>query len=1104
MSSFAGDWPHLLIVCGQNRVFYLDYVSYALREIEMSQLDSKEVHCMEAFALEDFVAFGCSDGAVRLWHVLTGAVTKLVTNSSKPIVGMFSHYNEMGSFLTVVSEDGIFTKWRVHGTADPVVEIKEGKGNYDVLDMTFDSTEHTLILVTDKGVVVRDYYNNKELQRLKIGATSASSNSSSSGSAPTTSKTAYISLKYFAHTKFSGSSALALAKDGKTLAICNTQPGGSAATSSFASLIPMPSAPSASTEIEPWTILESSDFPKGDKDAKVKMLFFDVHPTNASLVFIATSAGLVSASIDPFSTPQFALIKCDTPPTSPNQPLASPSSVSGNASSALGSSTGSLGPSSAGSQAGGASSAAVPRLSSKTSSNSLQVQYGGPSKIFFVNENQIWNIASAAANERGGAVVSFPSLFVALPAGSGDVKIAMSASGQFLSVFYERQNKYDIFSVETKKVVETASRVLGIVWCQSREGPKMVKLKDIQSDVAAMKAGPPGSARGNAFASDSIAFLEGPPSPNQSSASHYSVTVTHGIGPGALHGIGSASSSSGGGSGGGSNSSGSTSSGLGASTASSGGSSGTGSASSGTNSFIGMGPGGVTAGSGGASGSANVVKKILGKDRASNADPAHATRKITLNVKRSGNASHETVATFDAPLNSQPKIFAGPLLGIDVRSEPDASTNITQTAANFQFYSWSGDKIGVAMPTPLDVSWDYASMKYCLFTYESHFCVFSVSPKFKLLAKVSDLVLSSLWFNGCLFYTTRTDVKCFFASAIDSREVVVSATPTDAFTSALLAKSQQTQENLNGCSIVELANDKLVLLTHDYRVVTIVIDNPLTQVYILAHAGKVSAAVSLANSQVHPRHHPALSKFLEARGRVDAAGQLSLSAQEKLQLYLRHSNLTEALEVFSAMVRQCRQEMNAEHELLDDFDGDAQASSGQKTLYTRQILAYAAHRISKAATAAGNIQLIGKVWDRLSRIEPTAYRHLALYFAQNGLETQLQDLYKKLTIEANRDPAVKEEIKFVAVHMSNKILSDSLLNASNSYAEYILSLHESEAHEAELIDTWNARIQTETDHDTLLSGLSSGSASTTISFSSIMKGAESMENARSSVAPMKW
>lgn len=981
---------------------------------------------MEAFALEDFVAFGCSDGAVRLWHVLTGAVTKLATNSSKPIVGMFSHYSEMGSFLTVVSEDGIFTKWRVPSHSEPIVEIKEGKGNYEVLDMTFDSTEHTLLLTTDKGVVVRDYYNNKEINRLKINPSI---------------KTTYVSMKYFAHTKFSGSSTLALAKDGKSLAICNTQP-----PSTPGALIPMPSS---NTDIDPMTILESSDFPRGDKESKVKMLFFDVHPTNASLVFIATTNGLVSASIDPFSTPQFALIRSDSimshMPTTPSSATLPPTG---------------------------------PRLTSKTSSNSLNAQSSTPSKVFFVNEGQIWNIASAGANERG-AVVSFPSLFVTLPAGCGDVKIAMSPSGLYLSVFYEKLYKYEIFSVETKKVVDTATRVLGLVWCQSKEGPKMVKLKDV-ADGTVPKSGS-SSARASA---DAFAFLEGPPS--VSTGTHPNVTVTLS----SSYASSSAASSSGG-----ANASGASS-----------GASGSGGLHSSSSSVPG-GPLQPSSGGGSATGLVsapkNVVNKILG--RTSEAVPAAAptSRKITLNVKKTGNASHETVATFDAPVTSQPRMFAGPLLGLDLKSEPGASTNISQAASNFMFYSWSGEKVGVPMPTPLDVTWDYASMKYCLFTYESHFCVFSVAPRFKLLAKVSDLVLSSLWFNGCLFYTTRTDVKCFFASAIDSREAIVSATPTDAFTSSLLARSQQTQENLNGCSLVELANDKLVLLTHDYRIVTVIIDNPITQVYILAHAGKVAAAVQLANSLVPAKHHPALAKFLEARGRVDAAGQLSLNPYEKLQLYLRHSNLAEALEIFSTMVKQCRMAMNAEHDLIDE-DDETNSQATSKTLHTRQLLASAAHRISRAAMNNGNAQLIGKVWERLSRIEPTAYRHLALFYAQNGQTSQLQDLFKKLTAEANRDPAIKEEIKYVAVHISNKTLSDSLLNASNSYAEYILSLHETPEKEAELIETWNSRIQTETDPDTLLSGLSGASTSTSISFSSIMKTSENKDKSRSGVSGMMW
>jgi hypothetical protein len=973
IASFAADWPHILIVGGENRTFYLDYVSYSLKEIDSALLEMKQVNCIEAFALEDVIALGCSDGAVRIWHVLNGTVTKLATNSNKPIVGMFSHYSDVGTFLTAVSEDGIFSKWRVHSNSEPTAEFKEGKGSYDVYGMTFDSTEHALMILTDVGIIIRDYYNNKETARYKL---------------PSSSKQSYVSLKFFGHTKFAGSSTLALSKDGKSIGLVSTKASGSApspmASFSFGS---MPAVVAAGTELEPMTLLDVAEWPKSPETSKIKFLFFDIHQTNPTLVFVATSVGLSIVHVDSFATPRFALIKAEAPPPSATT-TASPPIPSANS---------------------------APKISSRASSNALQLQPqpGAPSRVFFVSESQIWSIASAGPNERG-AIVSFPSPFASLAPGHGgddSVRIATSPSGSYLSVMYEKLNKYDIYSIETKKVIDTGSRILGLVWCQSKEGPITSRAKDgtpSQSGSGSL------SARGSAE-KDVFAFLEGPPS-------------------------------------------------------------------------AASGAGGI----GGAGTDSKTKKKGVSVSEAS------ATRTVTLNVKKVGNSAHDTIVSFETGWNSNPRVFTGPLIGVDLKpdtSSSNASSSSSTISSNFQFYTWTGEKIGIPMPSPLEVQWDLSSMKYCLFTYEQYFCVFSIRPKFKLMAKVSGPVLSSLWYNGCLFYTTRTDLKCFFASVFDSREAVISATPTDAFSSSLLSSTQQLQENLNGCSIVELANDKIVLLTHDHRIVSIIIDNPVTQFYVLAHAGRVTAAVQLANAVVPTRHHPMMSKFLEARGRVDAAGALNLPPQYKLQLYLKHGYLAEAHTVFSSMVKQCRLDMNSAHEI--DLDGTNRTFN---SLHVRKMLVSAAHKLVQTAMSAGNMLLIGKVWSRLAKIEPTAYRHLALFYAQNGFTQPLQDLYKQLCNEASRDPAIKEEIKFVAVHLSDKALSDSLQAASNSYAEYIISLHETAEREAELIETWNARIGAESDADTLLSGSLSNTSG--ISYSTTMlKTNDSKEKSRS---PIIW
>jgi len=139
-----------------------------------------------------------------------------------------------------------------------------------------------------------------------------------------------------------------------------------------------------------------------------------------------------------------------------------------------------------------------------------------------------------------------------------------------------------------------------------------------------------------------------------------------------------------------------------------------------------------------------------------------------------------------------PVLFGGVLLGLGGRS--DVSTLVGESNDTMQFFTWEGDKIGTyansvtlfrqfplnffrfsPLPNPISINWD-PTTKYCLFIYEDYFCIFTARPSFKLLAKISDVVISAVWYNQCLFYSSiAADIKCctYLFLLINSFPVIV-------------------------------------------------------------------------------------------------------------------------------------------------------------------------------------------------------------------------------------------------------------------------------------------------------------------------------------------
>lgn len=148
----GNQFPHLIFVIGEQRSFVFDYVSCALKELDHALFDGKPPACAEVFSHENVIAFGSDDGVIRLFDCMAWKVDKKLTGGhNKPIVKLYSHYEDGHTFLVSASEDGMFCKWFFGADGAVALDSRsETKGSLTVTDFSIDPIELQLIASTDK------------------------------------------------------------------------------------------------------------------------------------------------------------------------------------------------------------------------------------------------------------------------------------------------------------------------------------------------------------------------------------------------------------------------------------------------------------------------------------------------------------------------------------------------------------------------------------------------------------------------------------------------------------------------------------------------------------------------------------------------------------------------------------------------------------------------------------------------------------------------------------------------------------------------------------------------------------------------------------------
>lgn len=248
-----------------------DYVSYDLKEMDL--FDNKMVHCIEAFAQEDYIAFGCSDGVVRLWDAVTKEVVKTLQASPKHVFGMHSYYEHDGSFLCVVGVDGSVSKWKVSRNSEPILDSKS-PGFTEVYDFSPNGIDRTLNILTEKYVIVRDYINDIDVTKVSLNA-----------------KSSFSSIYTFSHPKYPSSSTILLSKDGKTAYYSDMM--------------------FHEETLRP--VITCNQLPKREK---AKFTCLAVHPLQPYRIALASNAGISIILVNMNSNPNFCVLAAGSANTS--------------------------------------------------------------------------------------------------------------------------------------------------------------------------------------------------------------------------------------------------------------------------------------------------------------------------------------------------------------------------------------------------------------------------------------------------------------------------------------------------------------------------------------------------------------------------------------------------------------------------------------------------------------------------------------------------------------------------------------------------------------------------------------------------------------------
>ncbi|KAK8453262.1 hypothetical protein SEVIR_5G255300v4 [Setaria viridis] len=185
-STFSAPAPstrgrHFVVICCENKVIFLDLVTMRGRDVPKQELDNRSLLCMEFLSRSSssdapLVAFGSSDGVIRVLSMLTWKLVRRYTGGHKGAIACLMTYMSAAGEVHLVSggSDGLLILWsadHIHDSRElvPKISMKAHDGGVVAVELSrvMGSAPQLITIGADKTLAIWDTVTFKEIRRIK-------------------------------------------------------------------------------------------------------------------------------------------------------------------------------------------------------------------------------------------------------------------------------------------------------------------------------------------------------------------------------------------------------------------------------------------------------------------------------------------------------------------------------------------------------------------------------------------------------------------------------------------------------------------------------------------------------------------------------------------------------------------------------------------------------------------------------------------------------------------------------------------------------------------------------------------------------------------------
>lgn len=280
---------HFVVICCENKVIFLDLVTMRGRDVPKQELDNRSLLCMEFLSRSSssdapLVAFGSSDGVIRVLSMLTWKLVRRYTGGHKGAIACLMTYMSAAGEVHLVSggSDGLLILWsadHIHDSRElvPKISMKAHDGGVVAVELSrvMGSAPQLITIGADKTLAIWDTVTFKEIRRIKPVP-----------------KLACHSVASWCHPRAPNLDILTCVKDSHIWAI--EHPTYSALTRPLCEL---------SSLVPPQVLAQHK---------KLRVYCMVAHPLQPHLVATGTNIGIILSEFDPRALPAIAPLPTPT------------------------------------------------------------------------------------------------------------------------------------------------------------------------------------------------------------------------------------------------------------------------------------------------------------------------------------------------------------------------------------------------------------------------------------------------------------------------------------------------------------------------------------------------------------------------------------------------------------------------------------------------------------------------------------------------------------------------------------------------------------------------------------------------------------------------